>query len=87
MTDDEQYIIERFEDEAIGPCCAICGDSLEWQDCYQCGGQGLFDWEDLQEIDPLWYQPGDTEACEQCAGRGGWWMPCLCPHADDGVDP
>ena len=43
---------------------------MEWVDCYNCGGKGFFD--DLHEVDPLWYEPDDTEVCDVCKGKGGW---------------
>lgn len=70
-------LIEMY-DEPQGPFCAICGCELEWEDCNLCGGDGELDWETLQFEDPLWYQPGDTEQCDQCEGMGGWWF---CPNA------
>jgi hypothetical protein len=63
-------------EEEFGPYCEHCGEELDWEECDQCGGDGEFDWEDLQFEDPLWYQPGDTEECAQCRGEGGWWW-CL----------
>lgn len=66
-------LIERYEDEPFGPFCAHCGDELDRAECDQCGGEGYFGYETLQEWDPLWYQPGDTEDCGQCGGDGGWW--------------
>lgn len=67
-------IIETWEDEPSGvTLCPACDWEMIWTDCDLCGGEGYFDWETLQEQDPLWYQPDDTERCEQCSGRGGWW--------------
>lgn len=78
-------LIEHYEDEPSGPVCSHCGQDLDWEDCDLCGGEGYFDWEDLQFEDPLWYQPGDTERCEQCSGKGGWWWcanrECPAKHA------
>ena len=71
---DEQYIVETYEDEPSGPFCPDCGADLDWEECDQCGGDGYLDWERLQEEDPLWFQPGDTEPCTECDGKGGWWL-------------
>jgi hypothetical protein len=65
--------VQEYEGD---PFCEVCESDLVWRDCDQCGGEGEFDWEALQEEDPLWYQPGDTERCEQCGGAGGWYV---CP--------
>lgn len=67
-------LIEVYEDEPGGPYCEHCGEELDREECDQCGGEGYFDWETLQDEDPLWYQPGDTERCEQCSGKGHWWL-------------
>ena len=74
MSEEEQYIIETYEDEPSGPYCAACGAELDWEDCDQCGGEGEFDWETLQFDDPLWYDEDSVELCSQCAGKGGWWV-------------
>lgn len=60
--------------------CPVCGCELEWDGCEVCDGYGFLDWEDLQEDDPLWYQPGDTERCEACRGKGGWLACPNVPH-------
>lgn len=53
--------------------CKRCGCcTLEWIDCWQCGGEGHTEPGELYEDDPLWYSPGDTEPCHICAGNGGW---------------
>lgn len=67
---DDWGLMENW-DEA--PCCEHCGDALDWEDCGQCE-DGEFD---VYELDPLWYQPGDTEQCTQCGGAGGWHY---CPN-------
>lgn len=71
------------EPDLGGPYCELCGAELERVECDQCGGDGEFDWETLQDEDPLWYQPGDTEACTQCDGKGRWWA---CPNAPHGKE-
>lgn len=63
--------------------CPICGYEMEREECPDCGGDGEFDWETLQFDDPLWYQPGDTEDCGNCGGKGGWWF---CPNANNHPD-
>lgn len=66
-------LIEYYEDEPAGVFCPDCGQDMDYIDCDLCGGEGYFDGEALMEIDPLWYGPDDTERCEQCDGKGGWW--------------
>lgn len=64
------------------PTCPLCSYEMEWERCTACDGDGEFDWETLQFEDPLWYQPGDTERCEECRGEGGWWQCPNVPHSD-----
>jgi hypothetical protein len=67
---DDWGLMENWEE---GPrCCEHCEEPMDWVDCDLCGGEGEFDWERLQEEDPLCYQPGDVEKCTQCNGVGGW---------------
>ncbi len=51
----------------ICPRCKCC--ETEWQDCYNCGGEGYLEG---NEEDPLWYDPGDLIRCDICRGNGGW---------------
>jgi hypothetical protein len=52
--------------------CKLCGCcSLEWVDCWQCGGEGYTLPGDLYDEDPLWYDPEDVEPCHICHGTGG----------------
>lgn len=62
--------------DASDPVCPQCGRFAVWEDCYMCGGEGEFD---AYDDDPLWYDPGDTETCPECNGRGGWW---ICDNRD-----
>lgn len=58
--------------------CPTCDRPREWIECDVPGCEdGVITGETLMEEDPLWYGPDDVEMCEQCAGRGGWWV---CPH-------
>jgi hypothetical protein len=56
-----------------GQFCKLCGSSMAWEDCWYCGGAGEFD---LYDEDPLYYDEDDTERCEECKGRGGYYV-CL----------
>lgn len=63
------------------PTCTLCSTEMEWHRCEACDGDGEFDYDTLQFLDPLWYQPGDWEPCEECEGAGGWWQCPNVPHA------
>jgi len=54
--------------------CGCC--DTYWEDCWQCGGEGGRDGEELMEEDPLRYGPDDHETCDVCGGKGGWNL-CL----------
>ena len=44
--------------------------------CFECGGEGGFDGEELMEEDPLWYDEDSYESCSNCRGRGFFtWCP------------
>lgn len=63
--------IEFWEDEPSGPFCPNCGQEMDWEDCGLCDDGYITN---LHEIDPLWHDEDDQERCEQCEGRGGWWL-------------
>jgi hypothetical protein len=50
-------------------CCPHCGEPTDYERCDQCEDGEI----DVYELDPLWYDPGDTEPCAQCLGAGGWY--------------
>lgn len=54
--------------------CGCCG--TYWVDCWNCGGDGGFNWEELQLQDPIFYSPGDFRQCAHCGGDGGRFQ-CL----------
>lgn len=56
--------------------CARCGSSVTFEDCGACGGYGRTEPGELHEMDPLWYHPGDQEACPQCGGDASYAL-CL----------
>jgi hypothetical protein len=76
LPDGHEELIDLDDDAEPAPLCAICQSEKEWIECFECGGEGEFDWETLQDEDPLWYGPDDTERCSACNGKGGWWE-CL----------
>lgn len=55
------------------PACPQCGWDLLWEDCADCEDGEV----EVYELDPMWYEPGDTEPCAQCQGNSGWWA---CPN-------
>jgi len=61
-----------LEDDCV--YCKYCGEEMEWQECWSCGGEGGRGWEDLQFEDPLWYSPDDFIGCDECDGGGGMWI-------------
>jgi hypothetical protein len=62
------------------PQCKCC--DMEWEQCYVCGGDG---WLEVYDEDPLWYDPGDVEMCDECESRGGWWFCISGCHVNGGV--
>lgn len=64
----QSYLDEMVDD--LCPRCRCC--STEWEECWNCGGEGGRDGEELMSEDPLWYMPDDFETCDVCNGNGGW---------------
>jgi len=56
MAQSEEYDDEFYE-----------SDEQESVTCWKCGGAGYFD---LVEEDPLWFDEGDQEQCDECKGKG-----------------
>lgn len=56
--------------------CSVCGADLEWTDCWECHGEGEFDW---YADNPNEYGPDDVETCGTCNGAGGYLE---CPVVD-----
>lgn len=70
MNTEPEEIEDDFTDE-----CKHCLSEMEWQECWNCGGEGGRDYDNhLQFEDPLWYSPGDFETCDVCEGKGGYYM-------------
>ena len=51
--------------------CKCCEKS--WVECYDCGGEGGTDGDELMMEDPMWYSADDFRACGTCNGKGGWY--------------
>lgn len=56
--------------------CPRCGTALYWQECTEINCDD--GWIDAYEDDPLWYEPGELEMCQECEGRGyhNWCPNC-----------
>lgn len=57
--------------EGHDPECPGCGWALDWEECWHCHGEGGFDGE---EEDPLWFEPGEIDPCNECRGQGHYWF-------------
>lgn len=68
------------EDDYTERHCSICGCYMDWVDCWQCGGKGGRDGDDLMEEDPMWYDEDDWEDCDVCEGKGGYFECASLPH-------
>jgi len=66
--------IDDLSSIGMGPDCPDCGQPMDWLVCWNGCDEGYFTYEEhLQYEDPLWYDPGDEEMCQECQGHGGWW--------------
>lgn len=68
---EEKPLPDELEHIGMGFDCAECGNPTSWLPCWNCGGEGGWDDEELMEEDPLWYGPGDYRRCDECRGKGG----------------
>lgn len=74
--------IELPDQENQDRYCTVCGGYMDWVDCWQCGGKGGRDGDDLMDEDPLWYSEDDWEDCDVCRGAGGYWECASLPHEE-----
>lgn len=65
--------LDDYPDTA--PTCPHCGSDMEWEPCEEWDCEDGY--RDVYEDDPFWYEPGETEPCQMCEGKGGWWS---CPQ-------
>lgn len=72
---DDIGLLDNYEQLAT---CSTCERELEWVECEQCEDGQI----DVYDSDPMWYDPGDTEPCEQCGGAGGWYWCATCKGID-----
>ncbi len=64
-------IPDDLEHIGMGLPCAECGDPTSWLPCWNCGGEGGWDGEELMSEDPFWYGPDDYRSCSECKRAGG----------------
>lgn len=69
--EEERELPDDLEHIGMGPDCIHCGSSTSWLPCWNCGGEGGWDGEELMMEDPLWYDPDDYRRCDECRGKGG----------------
>ena len=57
------------DDYELEDCsCPKCArDTVHYRRRGECGGDGEHE---AYDDDPMWYEPGDTETCETCMGKG-----------------
>lgn len=70
-----------YTDDEPVDYCPICGAEMEWEECHAVGCED--GWYDGYEFDdPLWFSPGEMVRCEECGGKGGYWVCINSPHAE-----
>lgn len=73
MSNERKSVIQRFppQDGDGWDCqCARCGSSCHWEECYECGGDGL-DGHECGEDCCMCLYPDDNVCCDLCNGCGG----------------
>lgn len=53
--------------------CARCGASMDWEECSNCGGDGLVG-HDCGEDTCCCMDPEENVVCDICDGEGGWQL-------------
>lgn len=63
--------------------CRRCGSNRDWEDCWQCGGEGEID---RYDEDPLWYfGKWRYQKCDNCEGEGGYYVCWSCEAGPERV--
>lgn len=65
-----------IEGTEYADACPRCRALMVTQECFAIGCED--GWIDMYEFggDPMWYDPGDIERCDECNGRGHLtWCP------------
>lgn len=67
------------EDLDVVETCKVCGNDLEWTECFDCGGEG--EGEEFHDCGEDCCCCADPEPgmCPTCGGKGGWLE---CPNAE-----
>lgn len=55
--------------------CSFCGSSVDWEDCWDCGGEG-YSYHDCGEDTCCCLDPQPNVVCDTCNGETGWYR-CL----------
>lgn len=58
--------------------CKKCGGSVDWEECWDCGGEGVTH-HDCGEDTCCCINPQDNVVCDTCNGEGGWYR---CPTCE-----
>lgn len=61
------FHVPRYAEDIAIEICTKCRAEVEYEDCWNCGGEGG---RDLYEEDPLAHAPGEWADCTECDGRG-----------------
>lgn len=69
--------VNSWEMNSDNQLCVVCGLYREWEDCWNGCDDG---YHYPYDEDPLWHDEDDTELCNVCRGKGGWWV---CPNASN----
>lgn len=70
----EIELADFLEDDDSG--CETCGSDTYWEDCHECGGDGVCETDDD-------LGRSDWTTCGLCEGKGGWNI-CLNPLCGEG---
>lgn len=65
--------LAQIEDDCDPPDCPVCGSSMEWEECWQCGGEGYSD-HDCGEDCCCCADPEPNVVCDICNGVGGYYL-------------
>lgn len=72
MPEIRKGIVWQDDEEDLTAECARCGGSVEWLDCWYCGGRGLTH-HDCGEDSCCCLHPEDNVSCIVCKEECGAW--------------
>jgi hypothetical protein len=86
-TEDEERSCPDCEQEADRDeefsVCPICSSMMEWEQCWNCHGEGGFH-DCGEDCCPCLHPELDlNEVCEECNGVGGYQVCLSLPHTDE----